>query len=243
MITQKIARAGETKLARTDLARVESDGTFEGYASLFGAQDLGLDVVMPGAFQKSLARQAGAAPIRMLFQHDPNQPIGVWEIIREDARGLYVKGQLTLGVARAREIHALIKAGGLNGLSIGFRTVRARRDPRTGVRQIFEVDLWEISVVTFPMLPQAQVHAVKAANPQRALPSTREFERWLMRDAGLSRKEARTVIRSGFSSLGAQRDAVTGRKGCEASPLEAIRRATGMLRPATQQRKNTGNRS
>jgi HK97 family phage prohead protease len=97
----------------------------------------------------------------MLYQHDPLQPIGVWDEIREDDRGLFVKGRLTTGVARAREVLSLMRAGALDGLSIGYRTVRGRTDGKSGVRQLLEVDLWEISVVTFPMLPEARVAAVK----------------------------------------------------------------------------------
>jgi HK97 family phage prohead protease len=145
-------------------ARLTAAGSFEGYASLFGAEDQGRDVVMPGAFRASLAR-AGAASIRMLFQHDPAQPIGAWDIIREDARGLYVRGRLTLGVARAGEILALMREGALNGLSIGFRARKAVRDARSGLRRLYEIDLWEISIVTFPMLPDARISAVKAAYP------------------------------------------------------------------------------
>lgn len=94
--------------------RSNADGVFEGYASLFGAEDQSRDVVMPGAFRASLVRR-GVHSIRMLFQHDPAQPIGAWEIIREDARGLYVRGCLIEGVARAREILALIKENALDG--------------------------------------------------------------------------------------------------------------------------------
>jgi HK97 family phage prohead protease len=152
-------------------ARLTAAGSFEGYASLFGAEDQGRDVVMPGAFQASLAR-AGAASVRMLFQHDPAQPIGAWEVIREDARGLYVRGRLTLDVARGREILALMREGALDGLSIGFRTRKAVRDARSGLRRLYEIDLWEISIVTFPMLPDARISAVKAdpsARPPDAL--------------------------------------------------------------------------
>ena len=154
--------ATETKLARSDLS-LDSDGVFTGYASLFGAPDLGRDVVMPGAFRASLARR-GAGGIKMLFQHDPNEPIGTWLEVREDGRGLFVKGRLTTGVARAREVLALMRAGALDGLSIGYRTVRGRSDGKSGLRQLIEVDLWEISVVTFPMLPQARVSAVKSSD-------------------------------------------------------------------------------
>jgi uncharacterized protein len=140
----------------------EKDGLFEGYASLFGAEDQGHDMVMSGAFRASLARR-GVADVRMLFQHDPAQPIGTWQTIREDARGLYVRGRLTLGVARAREIQALMRDGALDGLSIGFHTRKAARDARTGQRRLYEIDLWEISVVTFPMLPGARISAMKSS--------------------------------------------------------------------------------
>ena len=152
----------ETKFAPAELASVEEDGTFSGYASLFGKADLGRDIVLPGAFRASLTKR-GAAGIKMLFQHDPAEPIGVWSEIREDQQGLFVKGKLTTGVARAREVLSLMRAGALDGLSIGYRTVRGRTDSKTGIRSLVEVDLWEISVVTFPMLPEARVASVKAA--------------------------------------------------------------------------------
>lgn len=152
----------ETKFARAALESVAEDGTFSGYASLFGRPDLGRDIVLPGAFRASIARR-GAAGIRMLFQHDPAQPIGVWTEIREDGQGLFVRGKLTAGVGRAREVLSLMRAGALDGLSIGYRTVRGRTDAKTGNRSLIEVDLWEISVVTFPMLPEARVSQVKAA--------------------------------------------------------------------------------
>ena len=138
------------------------DGHFTGYASVFGVPDLGRDVVLPGAFAASLARR-GASGVRMLFQHDPAEPIGRWLDLREDARGLYVEGVLSNGVARSREVHQLMKTHALDGLSIGFQTVKAKSDPRTGVRRILEADLWEISVVTFPMLPGARIGEVKQA--------------------------------------------------------------------------------
>ena len=107
----------------SDLGRDE----FEGYASLFGVPDGAGDVVAPGAFATSL-RKRPAREVRMLYQHFAHEPIGVWETIREDGKGLYVRGRLTLDVVRAREVRALIADGALDGLSIGFRTVRARRD-------------------------------------------------------------------------------------------------------------------
>lgn len=135
-------------------------GIFEGYASLFGVQDLGRDVVMPGAFAGSLARR-GAAGIRMLWQHDPGEPIGTWLSLAEDARGLRVRGRLSLAVQRAREVHALLREGAVDGLSIGFRVERAAPDRVRGVRRLERLDLWEVSLCTFPMLPGARIAAVK----------------------------------------------------------------------------------
>ena len=163
--------ATERKFAPTELA-VEADGTFAGYASLFGKTDLGRDRVLPGAFAASLARR-GAAGVKMLYQHDPATPIGVWQEIREDGRGLFVRGRLTTDVAKAREVLALMRAGALDGLSIGYRTVRGRTDAKTGIRSLIEVDLWEISVVTFPMLPEARVEAVKSRDRAMLLDAIR----------------------------------------------------------------------
>ena len=135
-------------------------GVITGYASLFGETDLGGDLVAKGAFVDSL-RKTGAGRVRMLWQHDPAQPIGVWEDIREDSMGLRVRGRLCLKVEKAREVWALIQDGGIDGLSIGFKAVSARRDRASGVRRIERVDLWEISIVTFPMLPEARVGTTK----------------------------------------------------------------------------------
>ena len=150
----------ERKFARMEVKMLDGAGAFAGYASLFGEVDVGKDRVERGAFLRSLARR-GAAGVRMLFQHDPAEPIGTWRVIREDGRGLYVEGVLSDGVSRAREVRELIKARAVDGLSIGFQTVRSKSDPKSGIRQILEADLWEISVVTFPMLPGARISDVK----------------------------------------------------------------------------------
>jgi HK97 family phage prohead protease len=149
--------------ARAALKVIAPDGSFEGYASLFDVKDLGGDVIAPGAFRDSL-RARGSRGIRMLFQHDPGEPIGAWDELKEDARGLFVRGSLLLEVSRAREVLALMRAGALDGLSIGFRAVRGHRDARSGIRRLTSVDLWEISIVTFPLLPQARVEHVKAGS-------------------------------------------------------------------------------
>ncbi|WEK48491.1 MAG: HK97 family phage prohead protease [Candidatus Kaistia colombiensis] len=170
-MTPSSAPALETKFAAADLSGVDGEGVFSGYASLFGTADLSGDVVLPGAFRGSIAKR-GAAGIRMLYQHDPAEPIGVWLEIREDPRGLFVRGRLMADVARGREVASLMRAGALDGLSIGFKTVKARADRTAGIRRLVEIDLWEISVVTFPMQPDARVSSVKttglAARMRRA---------------------------------------------------------------------------
>lgn len=140
----------------------------EGYACLFGVLDLGRDIVLPGAFAQSLVRR-GAAGVRLLYQHDPAEPLGVWTQVSEDTHGLYVRGRLSPHVARARECAALIADGALDGLSIGFKAVEAQSDPRSRVRRIARIDLWEVSIVTFPMQPGARV--ALADGPGAAPPS------------------------------------------------------------------------
>lgn len=144
-----------------------STGEFEGYASLFGVMDLGRDVVLPGAFRTSL-HERGAGGIRLLWQHDPHQPLGRWDEITEDARGLYVRGALDLAQPKAREAFTLMQRGALDGLSIGYRTQIERKDPATGLRNLEKIDLWEISLVTFPLLAQARIHGVRKRRDPRS---------------------------------------------------------------------------
>ena len=132
-------------------------GSFDGYASLFGVPDLAQDVVLSGAFAQSLTQRGGAKGIRLLWQHDPREPVGVFTQIAEDRRGLYVRGALNLQVGRGQDLFALLQQGAVAGLSIGYKTVRARRDALTGQRHLLQVDLWEVSLVTFPLLPAARV--------------------------------------------------------------------------------------
>ena len=150
----------EHKFARFGAAVEVKDGAvIEGYASLFGETDQGGDIVGKGAYATSLkALVAEGRKVKMLWQHDPAQPIGVWDEAREDARGLYVKGRLLDTTQRGREAIALIGAGAIDGLSIGYRTVKATKSD-TGQRVLQELELWEVSLVTFPMLPSARVSA------------------------------------------------------------------------------------
>lgn len=231
MRTSQAASTPEVKFTSLDFKRAEADGSFEGYASLFNREDLGRDVVLPGAFRESLAVR-GSRGIKLLFQHDANQPIGVWTAIEEDSRGLYAQGRLMRDVAKAREVMALMRAGALDGLSIGFKTVKAQRDRTTGVRRIAKIDLWEISIVTFPLLPEARITSTKTKPFASAPPTEREFERWLTRDAGLTRSEARALMRSGLAGLKAQRDAgrcATDGLSEEARLAELMRRASRAL--------------
>lgn len=152
VLEHKFARFGK-------VAEVEGGVEISGYASLFGAADQGGDVVEAGAYAACLKRtEAAGRSIKMLWQHDPAQPIGVWDEVREDGRGLWVKGRILSSVARGREAAALIEAGAIDGLSIGYRTLRAGKNTK-GQRLLSELELWEVSLVTFPMLPTARVAA------------------------------------------------------------------------------------
>jgi HK97 family phage prohead protease len=144
---------------------IDQGGRFAGYASVFGQLDDGGDIVLPGAFAKSLQTR-GTKNIRLLFQHDPKEPIGVWERLHEDGFGLWAEGRLIGGVPRADALRRLIDSRAVDGLSIGFRTVRASKEALTGHRRVAEIDLWEISVVTFPMMAAARI----SAGAERAAP-------------------------------------------------------------------------
>lgn len=151
-LERKFMRLGEE-------IQVKDGVEIEGYASLFGKTDQGGDVVETGAYGKSLADLAAKGRrVKMLWQHDPAQPIGIWQEVREDDKGLYVKGTILADVDKGREAIALIEAGAIDGLSIGYRTVKAHKDGK-GQRLLSELELWEVSLVTFPMLPEARVGA------------------------------------------------------------------------------------
>lgn len=224
----------EKKATASSFSSITADGFFEGYACLFDKADLGGDVIRKGAFTKSL-QQRGQTGIKLLYQHDPNQPVGQWLNIREDEKGLFVQGQLATGVEKAREIHTMMKAGILDGLSIGFRTVIGRKDSQSGLRHLIELDLWEISIVTFPMQPDARISSVKSITDQDVPLTTslskRELERKLMHDAGLSRSQARALMAYGHSGLSGMQDAA--RSG-PSSDLAALRSLTRTIDRATR---------
>jgi HK97 family phage prohead protease len=148
----------EHKFHRPEAGLVMAEGAIiSGYASVFGLVDQGGDVVQRGAYADSLKRLGTEGRgVKMLWQHDPFQPIGVWDEVKEDAHGLFVRGRILTDVARGREAAALVAAGAVDGLSIGYRTKRAEKDGK-GRRLLAEVELWEVSLVTFPMLREARV--------------------------------------------------------------------------------------
>jgi HK97 family phage prohead protease len=152
--------APERKFHAPEAGLVVTDGRLiEGYASLFGKRDQGGDVVQKGAYAASLKALSGSGRrVKMLWQHDPQQPIGVWDEVREDGTGLFVKGRILTEVEKGREAAALLAAGAIDGLSIGYRTLRAEKDGK-GQRLLSELELWEVSLVTFPMLAEARVAA------------------------------------------------------------------------------------
>lgn len=177
----------QTYHSKLTVKKLTEDGTFEGYGAVFGNVDSTYDVIQPGAFRDTLAEKK-LTDIKMLWQHDPSMPIGVWQEMSEDDTGLKVKGKILTTVQKGAEALALMQAGVLDGLSIGFRTVKSMWEEGTDYRQLLAVDLWEVSVVTFPANPKAKVDRVK---------SLRDMET-ILRDAGLSNNFAKLVAKHGY---------------------------------------------
>lgn len=146
-----------------ELKQLNDDGTFSGYASVFGVEDQGQDIVMKGAFTASIAdMKSKNRTLPMLWSHDSSTPIGGYSELKEDDYGLFCQGAFTPGVAKAAETHALMKAGVVTGLSIGFQSQDYEYDTETNIRKLIKVKLFEISPVTFPMLDIARVSDVKS---------------------------------------------------------------------------------
>lgn len=167
------------------------DGTVEGYGSVFGVRDNYDDVIAKGAFIQSLKdhKAAGTMPA-MLWQHDADKPIGVWTEMVEDEKGLRIKGQLAMETVKGKEAHALLKMGALNGLSIGFMSKEWSYDRETEVRTLTAIDLWEVSLVTFPANEKARVTNVKSADELQA---PKDAEK-VLRDAGFSKSDATAFV-------------------------------------------------
>jgi HK97 family phage prohead protease len=210
-----------------DAKGVKQDGSFEGYASTFGNKDLGGDIILPGAFAKCLTAKP-IGKIKMLRDHDAGRLIGTWRGMREDTKGLFVEGALVMTTRDGAEAYDLMKAGALDSMSIGYRTVEAEYRRDDGSRLLKEVDLVEVSLVSFPMNPEATITAVKDGiefNP-------REMEDTL-REAGLSRADAVKAIRVFRTCL---RDAGTHpinpreAEEVDAATIAALRKAFEPLR-------------
>lgn len=201
---------------------LSEDGTFEGYASIFGEIDSYKEIVVSGAYKKTLKawKTQGKLP-RMLWQHDRKEPIGVWLEMSEDAKGLRVKGKLALDTTRGREVYALLKMGAVDGLSIGYDATKWEVDEKKGLIYLTEIDLHEVSIVTFPAGPTARVDGVKSLKKEGKLPSMREFEEYL-REAGFSNNEAKCIASKGLAPLLRQREAESITRDQLDSLLEGI---------------------
>ena len=185
-----------------DVKAVNEDGSFSGYGSVFGVEDSYGEIVAPGAFTESLTEIAGKGrPVPVLWQHRSDQPIGIYSSLKEDATGLYVEGMLLKDAVRqASESYALMKAGAVSGLSIGYYVRQSSYDEKTNVRTLIKLDLVEISLVTFPANDEARIDAVKSKIAPGELPSLNEFERFL-REAGFSKTKAAVIANRGLAHL------------------------------------------
>ena len=186
----------------------DDDGTFEGYASVFNNKDLGNDVIKQGAFSESIK---GKKPrqIKLLYQHKTDEPIGVIDSLVEDNRGLKIKGRLAMGTQKGKEVFELMKMGALDSMSIGYRLSPEdyKYSDKLKKRTITNLDLMEISMVTFPMNPKAKITKVKLAEM-----NVREIEHYL-RDVGLmsssvAKQSANVLYKSFNHEVDEQRDVV-----------------------------------
>lgn len=192
----------QTRSFALSIKATGDDGSVEGYGSVFGVRDNYDDVIAKGAFLASLKehKAAGTMPA-MLWQHDSSEPIGIWTDMVEDAKGLKITGKLALETTRGKEAHALLKMGALNGLSIGFMSKQWTYDRDTEVRTLTEIDLWEVSLVTFPANEKARVTNVKASPDEVNTP--KDAER-ILREAGFSKSDATAMV-SRLMRLGDER--------------------------------------
>ena len=193
---------------------VSDSGDVEGYGSVFNNEDSYGDIVAPGAFKTSILehKAAGTMPA-LLYQHHSDEPVGVWTDMVEDEKGLLCTGKLLLETQRGRETHAMLKAKAISGLSIGFVARKWEWDNEERQRTVTEIDLWEVSFVTFPANQSARLTDVKSTSK---IETERDLER-VLRDAGYSRREATAAVAAVKSSILSQRDAVDDMESLKAS--------------------------
>ncbi|HAV5378580.1 TPA: HK97 family phage prohead protease [Acinetobacter baumannii] len=184
-----------------EIKAVQEDGFFSGYGAVFGNIDWYNDVILPGAFTASIAKwRAKNKMPPVLWNHNDSEPIGVYTNIYEDEKGLYVEGKLLIDdVPRAKSTHALLKAGAIDGLSIGYSTKKANQQTN-GVRELVEVELSEISIVTQPANERSLITSVKSKLDDGELPTLPEFEKFL-RESGFSKNQATAIASKGLRSL------------------------------------------
>lgn len=218
----------EFKRSRLDDIRVDDDSrVIEGYASTFGGVDAYGDTILPGAYRKSLKEIKAARGLPMLYEHDGFSLIGRWTDLTEDERGLRVRGELTPGHSVAGDVYASLKAGHIDGLSIGYRVPPGGAVERPdGGRTLKDIDLFEVSIVSRPADRAARTLLVKADFDAM---SVRDLERFLVRDAGMPAAIAKALIAGGYKSLSATRDAGERLKpdAVKAAILDAIRSTRG----------------
>lgn len=190
---------GDFIFSRLEIKSLEEDGSFEGYGNTFDLVDYVGDAVAKGAFKRTLkeAKKSGITP-KLLWQHDSRQPIGVWKEMEEDDKGLFVKGQLIKEVRQGAEAYALLKAGAIDAMSIGYVPVKWKFDNESGIRTLTDVDLWEISLVTFPANKESRVTGVKSAAEE--IKTIREFETFLRDVGGFSASKAKVIASTGFAA-------------------------------------------
>jgi HK97 family phage prohead protease len=195
-----------------EVKAIDEKGAFSGYGSIFGNTDAYRDVVMPGAFAGTLADwQTRDALPPILWQHNSDQPIGPFTAMAEDGKGLYVEGQLLIkDVQQAREAYALVKSKTIRGMSIGYNVLEEEYDAKTNVNRVTAVDLWEVSLVTFPANIGATVSQIKSILEAGELPSLAIFERFLRDEGGFSQNVAKKIAGYGLRDLLKQRDADEG---------------------------------
>jgi HK97 family phage prohead protease len=186
---------------RIDTKALDDSGSFEGYAAIFNNVDNGMDVIQPGAFKEIVTTRDGM--VRVLHYHRPAEPIGKAEV-KEDDKGLRFKGQLILDDPLGKRVHSHMKAGILDGMSIGYDVLPGGADIlASGVRALKALKLWEISVVTFGMNPLALVEGVKAEQ----ICNIRDYEDFLRDVGGFSKTHAKALASGGWKALQGQREA------------------------------------
>lgn len=222
-----------------EIKAVSDDGpvmTFEGYGSVFGTIDSYNDEIVKGAFKGTLKEWKARKKLpKLLLQHggggmfgmgsvDDLVPIGKWDEMYEDEHGLFARGHLfNIDTDRTRATYAAMKEGELDGLSIGFNTKKSKTNEETGIRQLLDVKLWEVSLVTFPANDPARVLGVKADG---SLPTEREFEAWLRREAGFTEAHAKCIVAKGYRQV--RREAMPSEEAC-GDLLDALKRRAAIF--------------